>query len=129
MKTPKSTSKKPAPKAKAEQTVPTIAKPVTAKKVAPEKKPVSAKKPAKKVQAVAAKPVEVVPELSMTDRMGLTAGSIWHYLSENGDSQVAKLLRELPEEDKMIQRSIGWLAQEGKITLETVNRAEIISLK
>lgn len=123
MKTPKPTSKKPAPKAKVEQTVTTIAKPATAKKPAPEKKP------AKKVQAVAAKPVEVVPELGMMDRMGLTAGSIWHYLSEKGDSQVAKLLRELPEEDKMIQRSIGWLAQEGKITLETVNRAEIISLK
>ncbi len=129
MKTPKTTTKKPAPKAKAEQTVTTIAKPVTPKKPAPAKKPVSAKKPAKKVQAVASKPVEVVPELTMPERMGLTAGSIWHYLSENGDSSVAKLVRELPEEDKMIQRSIGWLAQEGKITIEIVSRVEIVSLK
>jgi len=129
MKTPKTTTKKPAPKAKAEQAVTTIVKPVTPKKSAPAKKPVSAKKPAKKVQAVASKPVEVVPELTMPERMGLTAGSIWHYLSENGDSSVAKLVRELPEEDKMIQSSIGWLAQEGKITIEIVSRVEIVSLK
>jgi len=39
------------------------------------------------------------------------------------------LIRELPEEEKIIQRSIGWLAQEGKITLTTVARAETIALK
>jgi hypothetical protein len=39
------------------------------------------------------------------------------------------LVRELPEEEKIIQRSIGWLAQEGKITLDTVDRVETIALK
>lgn len=42
---------------------------------------------------------------------------------------VAKLVRELNEEEKIIQRSIGWLAKEGKITLETVERVETIVLK
>jgi hypothetical protein len=50
-------------------------------------------------------------------------------LAENGATPVAKLLRELPEEEKIIQRSSGWLAQEGKITLDTVDRVETIALK
>jgi hypothetical protein len=41
---------------------------------------------------------------------------------------VAKLIRELPEEEKTIQRSIGWLAQEGKITVDIINRVETIGL-
>ena len=65
----------------------------------------------------------------MPELVGMTAGSIWNYLDKNGPTTVAKLVRELPEDEKAIQRSIGWLAQEGKITLKTVDRAETISLK
>jgi Winged helix-turn-helix domain (DUF2582) len=49
-------------------------------------------------------------------------------LDKNGATAVAKLVSALPEEEKIIQRSIGWLAQEGKITLETFDRVETISL-
>ncbi|MDD5463117.1 MAG: winged helix-turn-helix domain-containing protein [Methylococcales bacterium] len=66
----------------------------------------------------------------MTERIGLIAGRIWHYLARNGATSVAKLVRELPEEEeKIIQCSIGWLAQEGKITLESIDRVETIALK
>ena len=65
----------------------------------------------------------------MSERVGLTAGSIWHYLAKNGVTPVAKLVRELTEEEKIIQRSIGWLAQEGKITLDVVDRVETLALK
>ena len=44
-------------------------------------------------------------------------------------SPVAKLVKELTEEEKIIQRSIGWLAQEGKITLDVVDRVETLALK
>jgi hypothetical protein len=50
-------------------------------------------------------------------------------LNEHGSTSVAKLIKELPEEEKIIQRSIGWLAQEDKITLSIVDRAETIALK
>ncbi|WP_026147272.1 winged helix-turn-helix domain-containing protein [Methylomonas sp. MK1] len=53
----------------------------------------------------------------MHERIGLTAGVIWHHLAENGATPVAKLVYVLPEEEAIIQRSIGWLAQEDKITL------------
>ena len=83
----------------------------------------------KKPKAVASKPVAATSEITMSVRVGLTAGSIWQYLAENGATPVAKLVRELTEEEKIIQRSIGWLAQEDKIILDTVERAETIALK
>lgn len=121
MKKPKTTTEKPAPKAKQPNT--TEATKATPKKPSPDKNP------PKKAPAVTPKPVAAALEIAMPERVGLTAGNIWHYLAENGATPIAKLIRELPEEEKIIQRSIGWLAQEGKITLDTVDRAETIALK
>ena len=123
MKTPKSTPEKPAPKANAEQPVA-----AAATKAIP-KKPNPAPKIPKKAPVVVPKPVEAMPEMAMPEQVGLAAGSIWHYLAENGATSVAKLIKELSEEEKIIQRSIGWLAQEGKITLDVVNRVETLALK
>jgi hypothetical protein len=117
------TTEKPAPKAKAEQPATTVAKQAAPKKPSPEKKvPI-------KPKVETTKAVAVTPEIGMPERVGLTAGSVWHYLSGNGATSVAKLLKELPEDEKIIQRSIGWLAQEGKITLDTIDRVETIALK
>ena len=123
MKKPKTTTEKPVPKAKTEKPTATVATKATSKKPGPDQKP------AKKTQAVALQPDAAAPEIAMPERVGLTAGKIWHYLAENDATSVAKLVRELPEEEKIIQRSIGWLAQEGKITLDTVDRVETIALK
>lgn len=85
---------------------------------------------AKKSEPAKAKPgTAKAPELGMSERVGLTAGSVWHYLSENGPTSIAKLLAALDEEEKIIQRSIGWLAQEDKVAIVTENRIETISLK
>jgi predicted DNA-binding transcriptional regulator AlpA len=119
---PKAVTPKPVPKAKTEQPVAVVT--TEAKSIEPSQ---TLKSP-KKSQAVASNLVPVMPEVTLPERVGLTAGSIWHYLSENGVSPVAKLVRELPEEEKIIQRSIGWLAQEGKITLDTIDRVETIGL-
>ena len=102
---------------------------VTGETNAAPKKPSPAKKAPKKVQAVAHKPPAAVPDIAMPERVGLTAGKIWHYLADKGATSVATLVRELPEEEKIIQRSIGWLAQEGNIMLDTVGRIETIALK
>ena len=121
MKKSKTTTEKPA--SKAEQPITAVATKATPKKPGPDQKT------AKKAQAVTPKPVSATPEMAMPERVGLTSGSIWHYLTENGATAVAKLARELPEEEKIIQRSIGWLAQEGKIALDVIDRAETIALK
>lgn len=127
MKKPKSITEKPVSKVKAE---PQAKQPAaTSVAQAKPKKPSPAPKAPKKAQAAASKPVAAAPKMTVSERIGLTAGSIWHYLADNGDTSVATLVRELPEEEKVIQRSIGWLAQEGKIALVTVNQAETLALK
>ncbi len=123
MKKPKTTTEKPTPKAKTEQPIATKATKATPKKPSPDQKT------PKKAQTAATKAVETTPEMTMPERVGLTAGSIWHYLTENGATSVAKLVRELPEDEKIIQRSIGWLAQEDKVILDTIDRIETLSLK
>lgn len=123
MKTPKTTTGKNITKEKTEQPAAVKATEATPKKPSPKKQAV------KKVQAESSQPVAATPEIAMPERVGLTAGSIWHYLTENGSSSVANLIRELPEEEKIIQRSIGWLAQEDKITIDTIDRVETVALK
>jgi hypothetical protein len=123
MKKPKTTPEKSVPKAKAQQPIATEVTKATPKKPSPDQKT------PKKAQTVAPKTVAATPEITMPERVGLTAGSIWHYLTENGATSVAKLVRDLTEEEKIIQRSIGWLAQEGKVTLDAVDRVETLALK
>jgi hypothetical protein len=81
-----------------------------------------------KVRSVESKLATATSELSINERIGLTAGSIWRYLSENGTMPVTKIVSGIDEEEKIIQRSIGWLAQEGKITVGIVDRIETIGL-
>lgn len=130
MKKPKTTATKPV--TKAGQPTKVVAAKITPEKpikTAVTKAPPKKSGPAKKAQVVAPKAVVETPVMTIPERIGLAAGSIWHYLDENGVTTVAKLLRELEEEEKIIQRSIGWLAQEGKIILDTSDRVETIKLK
>jgi hypothetical protein len=129
-----SEQKKPTPQPPVNQAVPEQPIVPVATQAKPEK-PAAAVKPSTpqsdpKIAKVAlTKSIAAAKGKSMPELVGMTAGSIWNYLDKNGPTTVAKLVRELPEDEKAIQRSIGWLAQEGKITLKTVDRAETISLK
>ena len=73
MKNPKTTTEKPVPKA--EQSVATVVTKATPKKPSPNQKN------PKKAQVVAPKPVATKPEMTVPEHVGLTAGSIWHYLA------------------------------------------------
>ncbi len=64
----------------------------------------------------------------MSEIVGTTAGEIWNFLDKKGSISVAKLIKEIDIDEKTIQRGIGWLAQEGKISIDIINRAETISL-
>jgi hypothetical protein len=65
----------------------------------------------------------------MPESISKTAGVIWNYLEKNGPTTVSQLTRNIKETDRMLQRGIGWLAREDKINIETVKRAETLSLK
>jgi hypothetical protein len=123
MKKPKNPIEKPIPKAQVEHPLAAAVTQTTPKPSSP------VKKTPKKNPIVAPKAVAAIPEMTMSERVGMTAGSIWHYLAANDATPVATLFRELGEEEKIIHRSIGWLAQEDKITLDVVNRTETLALK
>ncbi|MFI3135380.1 MAG: winged helix-turn-helix domain-containing protein [Methylococcaceae bacterium] len=74
-------------------------------------------------------PVAVELDISIPESIGIAAGSIWQYLDSNGATTVAKLVRELSETENTIQRGIGWLTREDKITLTVINRVETVALK
>lgn len=114
----------------AELTATTQEASITAKVAKPApKKPSPKSKTAKNAPAVDPEPITPTAEITLHERVGLTAGSIWHYLAANGATTVATLVDVLPEEEEIIQRSIGWLAQEDKITLSVVDQIESIALK
>ena len=100
MKKPKTTTEKTVPKAKTEQPTTTVATRATPKKPSPDQKP------AKKTQAVALQPDAAAPEIAMPERVGLTAGNIWHYLTENGATPVANSFESFLKK-KIIQRSMA----------------------
>jgi hypothetical protein len=64
----------------------------------------------------------------MSEIVGTTAGEIWGFLDKNGPISTSKLVKEIKMDEKNVQRGIGWLAQEGKVSIEIINRAETISL-
>ncbi|AEF99155.1 winged helix-turn-helix domain-containing protein [Methylomonas methanica] len=65
----------------------------------------------------------------MRDVIGDAAGKVWHYLNDNGDASVSKVTSETGLGKNEVQRAIGWLLKEDKLNIETVGRAETLSLK
>jgi hypothetical protein len=61
--------------------------------------------------------------------IGAAAGKIWHYLEKHGSSSITKITTETGLGKNDVQRGIGWLAKEGKLTIELKGRIEVISLK
>jgi len=98
---------------------------------APAKKAAAKPKSAKPAVADADQPEadDSASVVSIYDKVGLTAGEIWHYLSENGPTPVSKLVKALSEKEAIVHRSIGWLAREHKISLYTVGQTETVALE
>jgi predicted transcriptional regulator len=65
----------------------------------------------------------------MSDVIGSAAGVIWEYLDNNGMTSVTKISKDTELDTKLVQRAIGWLAKEDKLSIETKGRAETIGLK
>ncbi len=65
----------------------------------------------------------------MREVIGEAAGLIWNYLDQNGEASVTKIGNETGLGKNEVQRGIGWLLREDKLTIEVVGRAETVSLK
>ncbi|MGZ5050033.1 MAG: winged helix-turn-helix domain-containing protein [Methylobacter sp.] len=65
----------------------------------------------------------------MADSIGEAAGIVWNFLDQNGAASVNKVCTETGLSKNDIQRAIGWLAKEDKLSFETVGRTETLALK
>jgi hypothetical protein len=65
----------------------------------------------------------------MTDPIGPAAGKIWHYLQQHGTASASRIGKDTELDSKVLQRAIGWLAKEEKLSFENKGRNELISLK
>lgn len=65
----------------------------------------------------------------MTQDIGQTAGEVWNYLSQNGEATLAQMARKTGCPRNMVERAVGWLAREDKLTIERMGRVEKIRLK
>ena len=65
----------------------------------------------------------------MSNTIGDAAGAIWIYLEKNGPSSVNKVTTETGINRNDVQRAIGWLSKEDKLSIEMIGRAETLSLK
>jgi hypothetical protein len=66
--------------------------------------------------------------VSCVSQIGETAGTIWRVLSENGPLSMAKLVKAVGEPRDAVMQGLGWLAREGKVSIDEEGRNRMVSL-
>ncbi len=61
--------------------------------------------------------------------IGRNAGLVWDELNSNGSVTIASLKKSRNLSEVEVQRAIGWLAREDKITFEQKGKGFLIGLK
>jgi hypothetical protein len=64
-----------------------------------------------------------------TEQIGLTAGSVWLYLSDNGETSIATLKKEAGGSGDLVLAAIGWLAREEKLDFRVSGKIVKVALK
>jgi predicted ArsR family transcriptional regulator len=64
----------------------------------------------------------------LNETIGTAAGKVWSYLSENGQASASKLAEATGLERNDVQRALGWLAREGKLSVERKGKNEFFAL-
>jgi len=64
----------------------------------------------------------------MIEKIGINAGKVWTVLDEMGRQNVNDVKKATKLTNKDLYAAIGWLAREGKIAMEEVDKELYISL-
>ncbi len=67
--------------------------------------------------------------LSVEESFGAYAGKVWAALKESGSMNVLELSRKAKLKTTDVIGALGWLAREGKISIEIKNRTPYYALK
>ena len=62
-------------------------------------------------------------------KIGETAGVVWIYLKEHGATSSATLAKETKIDKTMLERSIGWLAREGKVEFQKKGNSVVMEAR
>ena len=65
----------------------------------------------------------------MITEIGIVAGEIWQHLDKNGSSDLDQLVQAIGRDKELILMSLGWLAREGHIQLQSLESGYAASLK
>jgi len=66
----------------------------------------------------------------MQAQIGEAAGKVWSALEANGSMPVSALKKKAELDNETTNMALGWLAREGKVSLEKVGKKKIqVSLK
>jgi hypothetical protein len=64
----------------------------------------------------------------MIEKIGINAGKVWTVLDETGRQNVKDVKKATKLTDKNLYAALGWLAREGKVAMEEVDKELYISL-
>jgi len=67
-------------------------------------------------------------KITMKERVGLTAGSIWDVLKKKHEISLTQLAKLVKEKPMVVHQALGWLARENKIAYREEGAKVFISL-
>ena len=65
----------------------------------------------------------------MITEIGIVAGDIWHYLDQNRTCKLSQLVQAIDKDRNVVLMSLGWLAREGHVIMETEGADYNITLR
>jgi hypothetical protein len=63
------------------------------------------------------------------DQIGETAGLVWQALNSAGPLSMTKLSRQIDVPRDVVMQAVGWLAREGKVSIDDGSRGRTVSLR
>jgi predicted ArsR family transcriptional regulator len=63
------------------------------------------------------------------EQIGDTAGVLWHYLNDHGPRTVSQLAKDVDAPRDVIMQAVGWLAREGKVSIEEDRGKKTVGLR
>ena len=65
----------------------------------------------------------------MITEIGIVAGEIWHFLDQHGETTLSDLVASIEKPRDTILMSLGWLAREGHVILQSFKEEYTLSLR
>ena len=71
----------------------------------------------------------MVQEQELQEQIGFSAGMIYDYLNNNGESTFSKMKKELDLKGNFADLGLGWLAREDKVEISKKGTSVSVRLK